>query len=348
MPVSRSLLQATNPLAELAVMTVENAPRTTELTTLQDKAWQPARLLAFSPDGSMLAGSTLDSLTIWDVTRQRKLLERKMTALHLTYSPDGKSLLVTGKDIVFLDAQSGEQKTMLKGHRDGTTGIAFSPDGALLASGGMDGMVRVGNLSTRALVRSFEHPSPVRGLAFSPDGETVASVAWGSAPAPRMIYLWNVRTGRQLAAIKCQTEKNLAFSPSGLLLAVDGVVYTVPDMQVRHNLGERVAAFSPNGKLIATCRSDFNTIGLWDALTGDKLALLKGHSEGVWSVAFNPAGTLLASSSGKIDMRSMLEGDAAPPIGDKSVRLWGILQKDPDETKPLLPVTKALKRLGNN
>jgi WD40 repeat protein len=348
MPVSRSLIKVTNPLAELAIMKVENAPRTQELAILQEKGTQPARMVAFSPDNSTLACSTLDTLSLWDVYKQRKMIERKMPALNILYSPNGETLVVIGRDITFLDAKTGEQKGVLKGHRDGTNGAAFSPDGRFLATGGMDGMVRIGDLTSKKLVRTLEHQSQVRGVAFSPDGETLASVAWGEPQAPRNIYLWNVRTGSKIAMLKCQTEKNLSFSPDGSILAVDGTLYTVPNMQILHDLKDRYIAFSPDGNLVASCRSDFTTIGIWDVDTGDKLAVLKGHSEGIWSVAFNHDGTLLASTSGKIDMKAMLERDDASADGDKSIRLWGVPNQDPDETKPLQTTTKHLRRLNED
>jgi WD40 repeat protein len=345
MPVSRSLLKITNPLAEIALIKSENAAHIRELAVLQDGGFQPPRVLAFSPDSKTLACSTLDSLILWDMEKQRKRFERKIAALSLAFSPDGKTLVVSGRELSFLNARTGEQTATLKGHRDGTTGIAFSPDGRLLATGGMDGMVRVGDLTTKKLIRTFEHQAQVRGVAFSPDGETIATVAWGELQAPRGIYLWNLHTGDKINMTKCQTEKNLAFSPDGRILAVDGTLYSVDTMQILHDFKERYVAFSPDSKLIASCRSDFTTVGLWEIATGNKLAVLKGHTEAIWCVAFSGDGKLLASGSGKIDMKALLQADDAAANGDKSVRLWGIPIDDPDETKPLQTTTKHLKRL---
>ncbi|MBZ0286589.1 MAG: WD40 repeat domain-containing protein [Anaerolineae bacterium] len=305
---------------------------------------QPARIVLFSPDSATLVCSTLDSVSLWDVERGQKKAQLQTAALHVTYSPDGATLVITGRDLTFFDTRTGKKTQTLKGHTDGTTGVAFSPDGVRLATGGMDGVVRVGNLKTQRLIRTFEHPAPVRGLAFSPDGDTVATVSWGSGDTPRSITLWSVQSGAKLQSMKCQSEKNLVFSPNGRLLAVDGTLYDPATLQVVHDLQDRVIAFSPDSQLVASCRSDYTTIGLWDAVTGQKLLVLKGHSESVWSLAFSPDGKYLASGSGKLAVASIHQD--AEEAGDKGIRLWGVPEKDPDPTQPLLPSTKTLRRLS--
>ena len=59
----------------------------------------------------------------------------------------------------------------------GVTSVAFSPDGKLLASGGLDGTVRVWNAATRQPVGAPLHASAqgVTWVAFSPDGKLLAS-----------------------------------------------------------------------------------------------------------------------------------------------------------------------------
>jgi WD40 repeat protein len=339
------MLRASESPANYTPISPTNISRIAEIGVLRDEHAQPARVVLFSPDSATLACSTLDSVALWDVQKQRKKAHLHIPALHMTYSPDGALLVISGRDIQFFDTRTGKQATTLKGHRDGTTGVVYSADGVLLASGGMDGQVRVGNIKTQRLVRTLEHPAPVRGLAFSPDGDTIATVSWGDASLPRSITLWSVKTGAKINSMKCQTEKNVVFSADGKMLAVDGTIYDAHTLQVQHDLHERVVAFSPDSALIASCRSDYTTIGLWDAVTGDKLLVLKGHTEALWSLAFSPDGTRLASGSGNLDMLAQ-HGDEAPqPAPDKAVHLWAVPAIDTAPTKPLTTTTKHLKRL---
>src|SRR2546423_15715781 len=58
------------------------------------------------------------------------------------------------------------------------------------------------------------------------------------------------------------------------------------------------AVFSPDGKRIAVACQD-KTIQVHDARTFERLAVLRGHSERVWSTAFTPDGNTLVSGSGE-------------------------------------------------
>jgi WD40 repeat protein len=160
---------------------------------------------SFSPDGTAVASGDDDGLIrIWDsakgeLKRTFNHQERRdVPVLGLAYSPDGKTLAVTGhglkKDqtLLLLRSTDGELKATLAGHATAAHPVAFSPDGKLLASGGWDGTLRVWDAATGkvlATVKADEltDESAVYCLALAPDGRTLAT-----GGADYKVRLWDM------------------------------------------------------------------------------------------------------------------------------------------------------------
>ena len=78
-------------------------------------------------------------------------------------------------------------------HLGPVTALAFAPDGKSVASGGKEGVVRLGDISQWREVAALRgHTFQVVGLAFTPDGKTLAS-----AGADGTIKLWDVEARRE-------------------------------------------------------------------------------------------------------------------------------------------------------
>ncbi len=198
------------------------------------------------------------------------------------------------------------------------TGVAFSPDGTLIATASADKIVRIFDVQAAKNVKSpapvarfVGHKSQVLSVAFSPDGLLLAS-----GGLDRTVRLWDVKAQKALITLSGHTGAvlNVTFSPDGKLLAsasADGTVRIWDVAQAKtivtltgHSGAVWSIAFSPDGKDVVTGGDD-HTVRLWDVASGSEVNALLGHSGSVYSVAFSPDGSLIASAS-----------------EDKSVRIW--------------------------
>ncbi len=129
--------------------------------------------------------------------------------------PDGKTAvlsLVDDKDVLFWDITTGKQKPPLKtDHLEAVAGIALSPDGRVLATGG-NGRSRRGNDSTVRLWDTRTHKrlaildhsyGPVLNLVFSPDGKTLAALGNG------ILTVWDLDKGKERFALQGEDPEGL-------------------------------------------------------------------------------------------------------------------------------------------
>jgi eukaryotic-like serine/threonine-protein kinase len=116
----------------------------------------------------------------------------------------------------FFDCITGEEKQLL-GHKDFVSGLAYPPDGTTLATGSIDGTIRLWDTASGALRATLPgHMQETTDVAFSPDGRTLASIGKGES-----LKLWHIPTLREVYSEQMpQAGTWLRFSPDGRRLAV--------------------------------------------------------------------------------------------------------------------------------
>ena len=269
----------------------------------------------------------------------RGLNGEKDAVIEFNYDPNAQTSRVIS--VLAVDMEGNEDLTQftlaeisphhiatLEGHTRLVSSIAFSPDGVLLASGDLDGTVKLWEVATRTDIATLLHGAIWSAwgccVVFSPDGVLLASGAEDGT-----VKLWEVATGHNIATLEGHTEpvRSIAFSPDGVLLASgshDGTVKLwevatgrkIATLEVGGHTGRAVysIAFSPDGVLLAS--GTHGGFKLWEVATRTNIATLLHEGVGnswVEALAFSPNGALLASG----------HSNTIP----RSVKLWEVATK---------------------
>jgi WD domain, G-beta repeat len=224
--------------------------------------------------------------------------------------------------------------------------VAFSPDGHLLVSSGMDDdhlegpfPVTVTDLRSRRQVATLSRPELVEDIAFSPDGNLLA-LADGSRD-PGAVTFWDTSTwrqqGRPLPVWGGQVAVVQQGRPSAGRERGRGV--SVWDVAARRQVGAvpvpesslgAAMAVSPDSRLVAV--GDVDTIWLWSLRNGRlvgatplatfQAAHRPSDNLEVRALAFSPDGRLLAAG-GRNGMVTVLDTVSQLSAGDDGVvRGW--------------------------
>jgi serine/threonine protein kinase len=134
--------------------------------------------VAFAPDGQAVVSGGLDgTVRQWDFAKEtgRTILRGEAGAVRAVAVDRVNGCIAVAGDRLVVRQADGTVLT-LEGHVGGTLCVAFSADGAFLASGGSDQKVRLWRTSDGKELASFEgHEGPVRAIAVSPDRRLVYS-----------------------------------------------------------------------------------------------------------------------------------------------------------------------------
>lgn len=196
------------------------------------------RALAFSREGSLLAYSdNVGEIFVVAVDTGKYRLSNvyyrpedstSYAARAIDFHPNGTWLAVGGDAGIaeIWDVTTGTSIREFIGHRDLIYTLAFSPDGALLATGSFDTTVIISESENPQSQRTLSVGGPVYSLAFSADGQTLATGREDGG-----IQLWEVSTGRPIGGLLTTHQapiEVLTFINASTLLSNDrdGVLIT--------------------------------------------------------------------------------------------------------------------------
>ena len=272
---------------------------------------RPVQAVAFSPNNTLLAfaddsgvvhvrsaetGGPVDTLQPgeapwpyvafaglqWQLTRTLGPTVNRVMALDFSF--DGKRLAAgggeptRGGEITIWEVAAGKLlQAFTNTHSDTVLALDFSPDGMLLASGGADKFVRVTDLNSGKVVKTFEgHTHHVMGVSWKRTGRTL-----GSAGADNVVKVWDYLTGERKKNIDGFGKEATSISFIGF---TDEAVVSAGDNQVKlvKESGEAVRSLSGGNDFVHSA-----------AATPDGARVIAGGQDSVLRVWNGKDGTLL-------------------------------------------------------
>jgi WD40 repeat protein len=213
----------------------------------------------------------------------------KVTVLSLAVA-----VVMVSAEGCFSYSNNSEISRILYTHQGGSTCLAFSPGGKILATGGVDGKIKVWDMiHGKELHILSGHKAQVMSIAFSKDSKLLASAGWdGSAK------LWDVVSGKMAKGL-------VDYEKPELKKEIDPVL---------------AIAFSPVANILAT--GDFgNNLQMFDVATGMKLATHK-YNNPICSLEFSLDGKylVLRQDDGVVAIRDIALGKDISQFGEHILR----------------------------
>jgi WD40 repeat protein/predicted Ser/Thr protein kinase len=282
----------------------------------QVRSWpsqaQDVLAVAYSPNGRRLVSSCREALQFWDPTNGREVSSvlPGRWGSDVAYLPDGRAVAACSDGTMRVWEDDVRENRLPVPAGVAWSSVAVRPDGKRVAAAGgrQSGryLVWVGDVITKETIVSFDEPNMVGGrLTFTADGKQLVTPGHDGA-----LRTWDAETGKLGETLLGHVQRvyQVTASPDGQLASAgwDGTVKVwggtpAPRVNIPHGT---VAAFSPDGKILATGGLG-PRVHSWDPVTGGELTEYQGHFKSVSALAVGPG--MIAAAAGD---------------GDSEVRVW--------------------------
>ncbi len=270
---------------------------------------------AWSPDGALVAaGTDRGSLWVWSPTDQRPV-PRRIAATpgpiaDLDWCPKHRDRLAfaSGNEARIVGLVEGGPETVLGGHSRAVRHVAFSPDGARLATASDDGSARIWSAEGRFLMNLRGDGGPLKGVAWHPEGRLVATFSeQGTA------VIWDVESGEPVARLLGHEGTIVfgAFTPDARRFVTGSADATVriwdPLASAQIGRSGHEGALHPKAPGLAIVGGSDGSVEVWDPGTGARVALLLAPDP------VGPARVCIDKDGGLV---------AAIREGERALRVW--------------------------
>lgn len=233
--------------------------------------------------GYLAVGTAFAETQLWDIESCKLLRSMdghndRVSSLswndHIL-SSGGRDSVVVNHDVRVADHKVG----VLKGHEQEVCGLAWSPDGQTLASGGNDNLLCLWDAKNgmsmgstwQPRLKRAEHQAAVKALAWCPYQRNV--LATGGGTADRTIKIWNSGNGCVINSVDTGSQVcSLLWNPHE------------KELLSSHGFSE-------------------NQLSLWKYPSMARVKELTGHTARVLHMSLSPCGTMVCSAAADETLR---------------------------------------------